>query len=140
MNKSDDGGFGEGFYGRPIVVNTYDIDAAGHVNNVVYLEWAEQLRVEFLMKYFRFREIYEQGYYFVVVSTNISYRKQIKLFEKPSGIVKSKYLTKGLILIAIEIYIQGKKSASIEQKCVVFDLKAGKMITGKEFDALFERL
>jgi acyl-CoA thioester hydrolase len=138
MKPSVETGLIQGVYGRPIIINTYDIDAAGHVNNVVYLEWAEQLRVEYLMKYFRFREIYEQGFYFVVVSTNISYRKQIKLFEKPSGLIRSRYLTKGLLLIEIEIFSEGKKSASIEQRCVVFDLKAGKMITGKEFETLFE--
>lgn len=30
----------------PLFVNTYDIDVAGHVNNIVYVRWLEDMRNE----------------------------------------------------------------------------------------------
>lgn len=122
---------------KELHVNTFDIDAAGHVNNVVYLRWAEELRVEFLMKYFRFREIVESGMYFVVVKSTLVHRRQIKLFETPHAIIAAKSIQKGIILLGIEIETSGKTAAQIEQKCVVFDLKLEKMISGNGFDNLF---
>jgi acyl-CoA thioester hydrolase len=36
----------------PLPVRTYDIDFAGIVNNIVYIRWLEDLRLEMLARYF----------------------------------------------------------------------------------------
>lgn len=33
-------------------IRTYEIDAAGHVNNIAYVKWLEDLRCELFNKYF----------------------------------------------------------------------------------------
>ncbi|HET54449.1 MAG TPA: hypothetical protein ENN33_04455 [Ignavibacteria bacterium] len=59
-------------------VKTYDIDAAGHVNNIVYIRWLEDLRNMLFKKMFDFNNVLSKEYYPVVVSTNIKYKKTIK--------------------------------------------------------------
>ena len=35
-----------------LIINTYDIDVAGHVNNAVYVQWLEKLRTKLFTEYF----------------------------------------------------------------------------------------
>ena len=36
------------FIEMPLMINTFDIDAARHVNNVVYIRWLEELRTKLI--------------------------------------------------------------------------------------------
>lgn len=64
-------------------VHTYDIDFAGHLNNIVYVRWIEQLRTKLFNQYFNLQELLSNNLYPVVISTNITYKKALKLFNKP---------------------------------------------------------
>jgi acyl-CoA thioester hydrolase len=35
----------------PIRVRTYDIDSAGHVSNIVYLRWMEDMRLQIFIAF-----------------------------------------------------------------------------------------
>jgi len=117
---------------RDIVVNTYDIDVAGHVNNIVYVRWLEDLRNMLFKKMFDFNNVLTKEYYPVVVSTNIKYKKQLKMFDTPFGNIKLVDYNHGIMNLKIEIKLNDNIAASAEQKCVLINLKTSKMISQKE--------
>ncbi len=66
----------------PIRVKTYDIDWVGHVNNIVYLRWLEDLRLQLLDVYYPLEDLLAEGYSPIVMETNIRYRQGIVLADK----------------------------------------------------------
>lgn len=65
----------------PIRVKTYDVDWIGHVNNIVYIRWLEDLRLELLDRYFPLEPLRQQGIVPIIVNSNIHYRRGIVLSE-----------------------------------------------------------
>jgi acyl-CoA thioester hydrolase len=88
-----------------LTVKTYDIDIAGHVNNIVFIRWIEDLRNELFNQIFPLKKLLEINYYPVVVSTEIKYKKQIKLFDKPVGKMELNSYSHGVLLFKTEITI-----------------------------------
>lgn len=113
----------------PFSIGTYDIDRAGHVNNIVYIRWLEDLRNLFLRKYLDFDRKIDEGFYFVVVSTFIRYKLQLSLGDSPAGSVHLVANNNGVLLFGMTISLGGRTVAIAEQKCVLYDLKTSKMIT-----------
>ena len=66
-----------------IKVRTYDIDSAGHVSNIVYFRWLEDLRLQLFEEYFSLRSFVEKGYTPVLAASSIEYKRPIKLFDEP---------------------------------------------------------
>lgn len=64
---------------------TYDIDFAGHVSNIVYIRWLEDLRLLLLDTYLPLNRLMEKGIAPVVMRTTIDYKRPVKLFDKPIG-------------------------------------------------------
>lgn len=116
------------FIELPLKINTYDIDVAGHVNNIVYIRWLEDLRTKLFSNICNFKEVFENGFYLVVISTSINYKKQLKLFDSPMGIMKLDNLKHGVITLNAQIKIGKQIYATAEQKCVIMNLKTSKMI------------
>lgn len=119
-----------------LAVNTYDIDAAGHVNNIVYVRWLEDLRIKLATSLCDFRKLYDAGYYLVVTSTEIKYKRQIKLFDKPTGVIGYLGHKHGVLYLKAEILLNGKIAASAYQKCIVFDMKNSCMIPDNKIDSI----
>src|SRR5947209_9438797 len=66
-------------------VQTYDIDFAGIVSNQVYIRWLEDLRLELLDTYAPLDRQLEDGLVPVLLSTQISYKRALRLFDRPQG-------------------------------------------------------
>ena len=113
-------------------INTFDIDAAGHVNNTVYVLWLEQLRTKLFEEYFGFRELFVKNYYPVVTSTEISYRRMLKLFDCPVGIMSVECCSHGIIMLNADILLNEIVVASGKQRCVIVDLVTSKIIKGAQ--------
>jgi len=64
---------------------TYDIDASGHVSNISYIRWLEDLRLAWLEEYHPLQKQAEEGIMPALLRTEIDYIKQIRLFEKVVG-------------------------------------------------------
>lgn len=111
------------FVELPIEVESYDIDLAGHVNNVVYVKWLEKLRNKLFSELCSFKDLIENNLYVVVVSTNIRYKKQIRMFDRPVGIMKLADINHGIILLEAFFMSGEKVAATAEQKCVIFNLR-----------------
>lgn len=69
----------------PLPVRTYDIDFAGIVNNIVYIRWLEDLRLEMLSLHFPLGEQLKNGIMPVIVQTKIDYKHPIKISDTPIG-------------------------------------------------------
>ena len=65
----------------PIRVKTYDVDWVGHVNNIVYIRWLEDLRLLLLDTYFPLEALRQEALAPIIVNTNIHYRKGISLSD-----------------------------------------------------------
>ncbi len=115
------------FIDIPLTINTYDIDIAGHVNNIVYIKWFEDLRTKLFREYFDLPELLSNNLYPVVISTNITYKKFLKLFDKPVGFMNLVCYNHGIVTLKVEIRLDGKIAAFGEQKCILMNLKTSLM-------------
>lgn len=70
---------------KKIHVGTYDIDFAGHVSNIAYLRWMEDMRLLVFDQHFPLKGFMDQGLLPVLASTSIEYRRAIRLFDEPTG-------------------------------------------------------
>lgn len=65
----------------PIRVKTYDIDFVGHVNNIVYVRWLEDLRLHLLDTHLPLEGLRAEGVVPIIVNTEIHYRQAIQLSD-----------------------------------------------------------
>jgi len=121
-------------------IKTYDIDIAGHVNNSVYVQWIEDLRTKLFNEHFNLPELLSKNLYPVVVSTEINYKKSLKMFDKPIGVMKIESLDHGIFTLKTEISLNDKIAASCTQKCVIFNLKESAMIKANELQEIIKGL
>ena len=63
-------------------VKTYDIDFAGHVSNIVYIRWLEDLRFALLEEYYPLADSMESGVAPVLTRTEIDYTSAIRLSSR----------------------------------------------------------
>jgi acyl-CoA thioester hydrolase len=113
-----------------IEVKTYDIDIAGHVNNLVYVRWLEDLRNELFSQIYPLEKLIELNYYPVVISNEMKYKSQIKLFDKPVGILFLESYSHGVITLKAEINNNQRIAFTAIQKCVLMNLENHKMFMG----------
>ena len=104
----------------PLQVSTYDIDIAGHVNNIVYVRWLEDLRNLFFSKFISFENLLEENLYPVIASTNIRYYKQIKLFDELKGFLWLEKISRVILNFSAEFIVDNLVAASAEQRCVIY--------------------
>ena len=112
-------------------IKTYEIDAAGHVNNIVYVKWLEDLRCKLFEQILPIDQLLNMNLYPVVVSTNIEYKKQLKLNECPTGIIRIENIQHNMIFLKMDFLSENKICATASQKCVLMNLKSGTMDKSK---------
>ena len=113
-----------------LTVNTYDIDVAGHVNNIVYVRWLEDLRNKLFTQIYPMEKLLDINHHLVVVSSELKYKKQIKLFDKPLGKMFMQSYSHGIIILKAEIIVENSLAFVATQKCVFMNLNENKMFTG----------
>ncbi len=114
-------------FDSPIAVKTYDIDVAGHVNNIAYIRWIEDLRSGLLDSRFPTGELLRRHLYSVVTSTRIRYRNQLKLGEGADGSIWIDSINHGVMNLKVIFRKSGVIIATAEQSCVIMNLLTGKM-------------
>jgi acyl-CoA thioester hydrolase len=114
-----------------ILIKPYNIDAAGHVNNAVYINWLEDLRTELLEKVLPHEELLKRNYHLVVASTNIEYKMPLHLYEKPIGKMKVDKFEKGIFYLSCLITLDNKIVTRAFQKCVLINKSNQKMVKHK---------
>ncbi len=109
-------------------IKSYNIDAAGHVNNAVYINWLEDLRTKLLENVLPSDRLLKKNFHLVVASTNIEYKKPLHLYEKPIGSMKVDKYERGILYLSSLIILNGKIIARAFQKCVFINKDTQKMI------------
>jgi acyl-CoA thioester hydrolase len=109
-------------------VRTYDIDFAGVVNNIVYVRWLEDLRLEMLARHFPLDEQLKNGIAPVIVQTKVDYKQPIKISDFPSGKMWIKTMESLRWTVNAEIVVDDKVAALGEQVGIFIDLQNNKPI------------
>jgi YbgC/YbaW family acyl-CoA thioester hydrolase len=110
-------------------VKSYNIDAAGHVNNAVYINWLEDLRDLLIEKIIPREKLIIGNFHLIVANTNIDYKIALHLHDKPIGKIKLIKYEKGVLYLTSLIFLNDKVAAQASQKCVFIDKSSNKMIT-----------
>ncbi len=114
------------------IVTTYDIDIAGHLNNVVYVRWLEDLRRIFFDEHYPVKNLLGHNLYPVIASTNIKYKRQIKLFDTPKGFMWLEKIDRIILKLSAEFTVNGSVAAFAEQKCVIYNLETSQIVKPPE--------
>ena len=112
-------------------IKSYNIDAAGHVNNAVYIYWLEDLRTSLLEKILPYNILIEKNLHLVVASTTIEYKKPLHLYEKPVGKMRLDKYDRGIFYLSSSMTLNNKIVARADQKCVLINKSTQKMIKEK---------
>lgn len=107
-------------------VRTYHIDSAGHVSNIRYLYWMEDMRLEVMARYCDMEPLLGKGYQPVIIATNIEYKKPIKLFDKPKGYMWIRSVSKASYEFEGEIYLNGELATHVIHTGVFVDTATGR--------------
>ncbi|MDZ4838278.1 MAG: thioesterase family protein [Candidatus Melainabacteria bacterium] len=98
---------------KEISIGTYDIDFAGHVSNIVYLRWMEDMRLMIFDKHFPLQGFMEQGLLPVLAATSIEYRKAIRLFDKPVGHMWIQEVRPASVIFGGEVVLDGAVTTTV---------------------------
>lgn len=109
-------------------VRTYDIDFAGVVNNIVYVRWLEDLRLEMLSHHFPLNEQLKNGIAPVVLQTKINYKHPIKIADDPIGKMWIETMESLRWTVNAEIIVNGKIAAFGQQVGIFVNLENNKPI------------
>ena len=109
-------------------IKSYNIDAAGHVNNAVYINWLEDLRTLLIEKIITKEILLEKNLHLVVASTKIEYKKPLHLYEKPLGKMRLEKYERGILHLTSLITLNNKIVTRAFQKCVLIDKSNQTMI------------
>lgn len=112
----------------PLQVKTYDIDFAGHVSNIVYIRWLEDLRLKLLEEYFPLEPQLEQGYGPILTRTEIEYRRPLKLGDKPVGRMWMAQAGRARWIVQAEIAADGEVAALATQEGCFVNMHTGRPI------------
>lgn len=104
-------------------IKTYEIDVAGHVNNIVYVKWLEDLHFKLFNQILPIDKLLFEDLYPVVTSTKIIYKKQLILCDKPSGFIWIENIQHNMLMLKYKFLKDVDVCAFAEQKCVLMNLK-----------------
>lgn len=105
-----------------LTVRGYELDSFGHVNNAVYLQYAEAAKWDFFHKSGVLDYLHEKKLFPVILENNIRYLNELRLMEEvlvttewecSQNIIKFRHIISSLTT--------GKKSCKITGKLVYVD-------------------
>ncbi len=118
---------------------TYDIDFAGHVSNIVYVRWLEDLRMKVLDTYLPLNILMERGIAPVVMKTTIDYKKPVKLFDSVTGTMWASEMENIKGILSAEFVVNGTIVATAEQIGLFVKMESGRPVAfPEEFRRQFE--
>jgi acyl-CoA thioester hydrolase len=114
-------------------VRTYDIDFAGHVSNIVYIRWLEDLRLEMMNKYLPLSELLSRGQAPVLRSTTIDYKHPITILDKVRGCMWMSEMESVRMTLQAEFYKGDTLAATATQTGVFIDLQTKRPVKIPEY-------
>jgi acyl-CoA thioester hydrolase len=103
-------------------VRGYELDSYGHVNNSVYISYAEQARWEILKNADLLDSFLKDDLLLVVTETNIKYMRELRLFDEIEVITKVKFEAPYLVFYHDIVNLsKNEKSAKAVIKTLLID-------------------
>lgn len=111
-------------------IKTYDIDFAGHVSNITYIRWLEDLRLEMLRRYLPLGTILARGQAPILLRTEIDYLVQARLPQVVTGRMWVSDSSRARATLSAEFTIAetGEVSARAQQVICFVDVQRGRPI------------
>lgn len=126
MSRSDDGD--DRFeVETPLRVQSYDIDVAGIVSNIVYVRWLEDLRQAFCDAHYPIREMMARGFIPALGSTHVEYKRAIRFGDRVVGRVWFEGFRGQRWNFGFEILVNDETSAVARQTGVLISLADAKI-------------
>ena len=121
-------------------VKTYDIDFAGIVSNIVYLRWLEDLRLAMLATYLPLKQLMARGYCPIIASSQIEYKKALRMFDRPVGKMWMAKLGKLRCTLQAEIQLDNQIVTTATQTGFFINLETMRPIAvPQELKAIYDR-
>jgi acyl-CoA thioester hydrolase len=98
-------------------IQTYDIDFAGIVCNIVYIRWLEDMRLKMMERYLPLDKLMAQGFCPTLASTQIEYKKALRLFDRPVAKMWLSQLGRLRFTLQAEIYRNEELVTTATQVC-----------------------
>jgi acyl-CoA thioester hydrolase len=104
------------FYELPLRIQTYDIDFAGIVSNIVFIRWLEDLRLGLLDQVYPLVQGLADDVAPVLTATRIAYRRPVTIADKLLGRMRVAGLGRVRWRLAAEFTVGGHLHADAEQE------------------------
>jgi acyl-CoA thioester hydrolase len=104
------------FYELPLRVQTYDIDFAGIVSNIVFIRWLEDLRLGLMEEAYPLVQALGEDCAPILISTRVAYRRPVTIFDKLLGRMRVAGLGRVRWRLAAEFVVAGAICAEAEQE------------------------
>ena len=104
------------FYELPLRVQTYDIDFAGIVSNIVFVRWLEDLRLGLMDEAYPLVRALAQDVAPILTQTRISYRRPVTIADRLVGRMRVAGLGRVRWRLAAEFVVGGAICAEAEQE------------------------
>ncbi|MGD1867289.1 MAG: acyl-CoA thioesterase [Phormidesmis sp.] len=111
-----------------LTIYPFHIDAMGHVNNIIYVQWMEIGRVKLLDAIeMPIDQVIEEGFAPVLVETTISYKVPLYLGDRVTGSIWLSQLRSASAVMSFEFCNQDGEVAAIgSQRGLFIDLASKK--------------
>lgn len=104
------------FYERPLRVQTYDIDFAGIVSNIVFIRWLEDLRLGLMEEAYPLLRALAEDVAPILLATRITYRRPVTIADPVVGRIRVAGLSRVRWRLAAEFTVGGVVHAAAEQE------------------------
>lgn len=106
-----------------LAVQTYDIDFAGIVSNIVYIRWLEDMRLKIMERYLPLDRMMALAYCPTLASTEIQYKRALRLFDRPVGKMWGANVGRLRFTVQAEIYCEEQLTTTATQVCFFVNTK-----------------
>jgi acyl-CoA thioester hydrolase len=104
------------FYELPLRIQTYDIDFAGIVSNIVFIRWLEDLRLRIMDEAYPLVRALADDVAPILTETRIIYRRPVTITDKLLGRMRVVELSRVRWRLAAEFVVAGAVHAEAKQE------------------------
>jgi acyl-CoA thioester hydrolase len=104
------------FYEKKLRVQTYDIDFAGIVSNIVFIRWLEDLRLGLMDEAYPLVQALADDVAPILTETRIAYRRPVTIADRLVGRMRVATLGRVRWRLAAEFTVAGRSHAEAEQE------------------------
>ena len=104
------------YYELPLRVQTYDIDFAGIVSNIVFIRWLEDLRLGLMDEAYPLVQALAEDVAPILVSTRIAYLRPVTIADKLVGRMRVASLGRVRWRLAAEFAVGDRIHAEADQE------------------------